>query len=699
MSTLKFADTHNMVAFLSKPTESEGFEQIVDFLNAHPINAKTTALNEFSSTMASAVIRLATNQRFNFSKYIFESMVKNSDNEGKFLMYPRFVQVFLDKQVDGMATQAEIGEGLAIPTDPYPTPIIIPSTSQPPKKQRSRKPKRRDTEIPQSSVLSDYVADKAVNEEMDDSLERATTTATSLYAEQDRGGGPRRQDTIGDTIAQTRFENVSKTSNDPLLLRGNTHRSGEGSMQLNEFIELCINSQNRVINLENKKTTQAQEITSLKKRVKRLEKKNRSRTNKLKRLYKVGRSARVISSDEASLGDQEDVSKQGRIADIDAHEDIYLVNVHRDKDIFGVNDQDNADMFDVNTLIGDEVIVESEVAAKKKDDEVNVVKEVVSAAEETVNAATITEDEITLAQALAELKSVKPKVTTATRATTKGILLQEPSESITITITTTIPSKDKGKGSEACKGKNEANVALIEEWNDIQAKIYVDYQMAKQMQVEEQEELSIEEKSKLFVQLLEARKKHFAAKRVEEKRNMPPTRAQQRSIMSMKRVNTFVDMDTELVEGSEVRAEGSKTRVKDSSKRAGDELEQENAKKQKMNDEQETAELQSLIEIVSDEEGIAINDIPLATKPLSIVDWKILKEGKISYYQIIRADGSSKRYSAFIQMLRSFDIEDLETLWKLVKAKNGSTRPEEGYERVLLGDLKTMFEPNVEDEV
>ncbi|GJS69641.1 hypothetical protein Tco_0702482 [Tanacetum coccineum] len=52
------------------------------------------------------------------------------------------------------------------------------------------------------------------------------------------------------------------------------------------------------------------------------------------------------------------------------------------------------------------------------------VKKVVSAAEETVSAATITEDEITLAQALAELKSVKPKVTTATTTTTKGILFK-----------------------------------------------------------------------------------------------------------------------------------------------------------------------------------------------------------------------------------------------------------------------------------
>nr|GEX70479.1 hypothetical protein [Tanacetum cinerariifolium] len=55
-----------------------------------------------SSTMASAIICLATNQKFNFSKYIFDSMVKHLDSGTKFLMFPRFVQVFVDKQVDGV---------------------------------------------------------------------------------------------------------------------------------------------------------------------------------------------------------------------------------------------------------------------------------------------------------------------------------------------------------------------------------------------------------------------------------------------------------------------------------------------------------------------------------------------------------------------------------------------------------------------
>ncbi|GKB96142.1 retrovirus-related pol polyprotein from transposon TNT 1-94, partial [Tanacetum coccineum] len=72
------------------------------------LSSKTTAWNEFSSTMASAIICLATNQKFNFSKYIFESMVKNLDNVGKFLMYPRFIQVFLDKQLEGMPTHNRI---------------------------------------------------------------------------------------------------------------------------------------------------------------------------------------------------------------------------------------------------------------------------------------------------------------------------------------------------------------------------------------------------------------------------------------------------------------------------------------------------------------------------------------------------------------------------------------------------------------
>ncbi|GJW68818.1 hypothetical protein Tco_0123242 [Tanacetum coccineum] len=82
-----------------------------------------------------------------------------------------------------------------------------------------------------------------------------------------------------------------------------------------------------------------------------------------------------------------------------------------------------------------------------------------------------------------------------------------------------------------------------------------------------------------------------------------------------------------------------------------------------------------------------------------IVDCKIISEGKVSSYLIIRADGSSKRYTSMIHLLQNIDREDLENLWKLVKAKYGDTRPEEAYERVLFGDLKVMFERDMESEV
>ncbi|GJQ97678.1 hypothetical protein Tco_0008817 [Tanacetum coccineum] len=65
-----------------------------------------------------------------------------------------------------------------------------------------------------------------------------------------------------------------------------------------------------------------------------------------------------------------------------------------------------------------------------------------------------------------------------------------------------------------------------------------------------------------------------------------------------------------------------------------------------MDDDKETVELKSLMKIIPGEEEVAINDIPLATKPPGIIDYKIIKEGKINYFQIIRADGSSKRFQS-----------------------------------------------------
>ncbi|GKD37575.1 hypothetical protein Tco_1257782 [Tanacetum coccineum] len=85
----------------------------------------------------------------------------------------------------------------------------------------------------------------------------------------------------------------------------------------------------------------------------------------------------------------------------------------------------------------------------------------------------------------------------------------------------------------------------------------------------------------------------------------------------------------------------------------------------------------------------------LAVKSPSIVDWKIHKEGRKIYYQIIRADEKSQMYMIFCHMLKSFNREDLKYLYKLVKAKCESTRSVEDLDLLLWGDLKTMFEPYI----
>ncbi|GJU89513.1 putative ribonuclease H-like domain-containing protein [Tanacetum coccineum] len=179
------------------------------------LSAKTTAWNEFISTMASAVICLATNQKFNFSKYIFDNVVKileGGEEENVFLgELPPLFQTMM------VQAPEELGEGSEIPTDPQHTPTIIQSyTSQPQKKQPRRK-QRKDTEVPQPSGSTEPITDEAAN-----------------------------------------AEHVPTHSNDPLF----------------------------------------SEITKLKERVKKLERRNKSRTSGLKSLRKVGRSKQVVSSED-----------------------------------------------------------------------------------------------------------------------------------------------------------------------------------------------------------------------------------------------------------------------------------------------------------------------------------------------------------------------------------------------------------------
>ncbi|GJS93771.1 putative ribonuclease H-like domain-containing protein [Tanacetum coccineum] len=344
------------------------------FAELERMGAKTKSCNEFSSTMASAIICLATNKNFNFSRYIFDNMVKNFEGGVKFIMYPRFVQVFLNKQVEGMSkhkgiyvipsytkkvfanmkrpgngfsgkvtplfetmmVQAteDMGEDSATPTDSHSTPIHTQPSSSNPQKEKSRRKQRKD------NGPIEPIPDEAINE-----------------------------------------EHVATPSCNP-------PQSGEDRMQLTKLMDLCTQLQSRVLALETTKSNQALEIESLKRR--------------------------------------EDASKQGRkIADLDADEEVSL---------------------------------EKEVAEKEVSDA----------------------DPVTTA----EIKVAKPKAvtsatttTTTTRPKARGVVVQELTE-----------LEEEERISRLKEEK--ANIALLESWDNTQAMIDVDFQLAQQMKTEEQEQLT-----------------------------------------------------------------------------------------------------------------------------------------------------------------------------------------------------------------
>nr|GFA11971.1 hypothetical protein [Tanacetum cinerariifolium] len=355
------------------------------------------------------------------------------------------------------------------------------------------------------------------------------------------GRKQRKENEVPHTEPQTE-KHIPTPSHDPLP-------SGEDKIQLSKLMEICIKFPNTILSLEKIKTNQAAKIEKLKKRVKKLKGKKKKRTYGLMRLYKVGLTTRVESSEE------------------------------------------------------EEGVVDAT----------------------TIAAATtpqISKDELTLAQTLMEIKEAKPKA--------KGVTIQEPGE-----FRTTSPSqssqppqaKDKGKGimmehDKPLKKKDQ--IALDEE-----ATIDADKQLAKQLQAHERKELSIKEKSKLLAKLIESRRKYFATKRDKEIRNKPPIKAQQKSLICtyMKnikgykqkefkgksfdaikktfdkvymRVNTFIDMNTEIVE--EILKKTQAEVTEGSSKRAREEIEQESARRQRLEKEDDTIEHKRCLEIVPEDD-------------------------------------------------------------------------------------------------
>ncbi|GJU11955.1 hypothetical protein Tco_1134351 [Tanacetum coccineum] len=263
-------------------------------------------------------------------------------------------------------------------------------------------------------------------------------------------------------------------------------------------------SMRKVLDLEKAKSDQAIEIASLKKRVDKLEKRRKFRTTGLKRLKKFG-AARKIESSNDNLDDDE----------------VFV-------DVTTVEKEEQS------TKTGEAVTtagVEDSAAPT-----IPTTVEVVTTAGVEDSALPIipTTVEETLAQTLMEIKAAKPKAKGITKE--KGII-QEPErpltkkdqvaldEDLARNIQAQLDAKIIEEERIERQKQEEANIALIESWENTQAMIEADRLLAERLQTREREELTDEEKGKLFMELMEKRRKHFAALRAQEKRNRPPTKA------------------------------------------------------------------------------------------------------------------------------------------------------------------------------
>ncbi|GJR54069.1 hypothetical protein Tco_1404590 [Tanacetum coccineum] len=501
------------------------------------------------------------------------------------------------------------------------------------------------------------VGDEAVHKELGDRMERAATTASSSEAEQDSGSGPRCQDTIlGDVDAQTRFETTSEQSNDPPLSKVNTFGSGEDSMKILELMEILYTKlsnsvEERVIWLLGYLLLLG--ITFVPVSLSYCAEPNFSWLP-VQDNAAEGRFKNTFDScRRVWVGHSQHVASKEKPAERDGfHEIIDFLNANQIRYALTVN-----------PTIYTSCIKQFSAIEKAK----------------TVNG----ERKETQAKEIADLKKRVQKLERKKKSRTTGLKrLRKLSMSRRFK-----SSVDKDRMTLKDIDK-DADVSLVDDTQgrSDDAKMFDTNELhgdevVVDMLVGEKQEQSAKEKETI-PQESQPSKIKDKGKAIMIEPEVPLKRKDQ------------VALDEDLarnLQAPEEKAKGSKKKIL-GKKRAGKGQQQESSKRQRIEDDKETdeheevevvydAELKKHLVIVKDDD-IAINAIPLATKPPVIVEYKLLKEGIMVHYQLIRAD-EVQRYSSKMRCFKVIGQKDLQTLWKLVKTKHGDTRPEDEHERVL----------------
>ncbi|GJY37514.1 hypothetical protein Tco_0422892 [Tanacetum coccineum] len=575
MANLEFCDKHNMVSYLKKPTGSEGFQEIVDFLNGSHIRYALTKnptiyVSLIKKFWQTATVRTIDNdeqeitvtvdgKEFTITKASVRRHLQLANVDGisvlpttemfdQFSLMGNMKRGFSGEHTplfpSMLAIQAEEGEGSGHPSEPQPPPSPAQPTNEEPipnvvssshqKTQTPRQALNQVTELPQTSEPIPNVPDEAVYEEWDDRVERATTTAASLDAEQasgninrtqsttipnvplpqgvGAGGSPRCQEAMGGSIAQTRSERVPTPPRDSPLPRVHTLGSDEGSMTLQELTVLCTTLSKKVESLEAdlKQTKQVYgaAYTKLIMKVKKLEK--TVKTSHSRRRAKI-----VVSDDEE---DSEDSSKQGRmIEEIDQDAGVTLVTPTQGED----QPEDQLGVLSAAKVLADAAKTNVHTYTRRRR-AVSTGSGGISTAEESVSTAgasmpvstagMVQEVNISIPSPVVVKDKGKGKMEESEDEQTKRTKLQQEQERLGHEAAVRLQEElDEEERQRMARVHEAAQSFTEEEWENIRARVEADEELSKRLQAEERNKYSEVDQEKMLVDLINWKKKYFAA--------------------------------------------------------------------------------------------------------------------------------------------------------------------------------------------
>ncbi|GJY63090.1 hypothetical protein Tco_0464550 [Tanacetum coccineum] len=545
----------------------------------HCISSKSTSWDQIPTNIATTVICLATNQKYNFSKLIFDGMMRHLDAKKKFVMYPRFISVFLAKQL----------KNVPVPLDHFPINTLTSKVLSFMVK-KGKNFSGNVTPLFDSMLVQPTEDEGEASERPSESQPIPSPSHPSEdqpESQPDPSPRPSPSIPIPDSNPEGSGGNHGGQSSSDKSLSGN-----EDGLTLQSVYDLCVSLCKQV-------TIQAKEIKDLKAQLKKLKKKARPVITHHKAWMKsVSMKTRLAGkkSMQKKWMQKESVSKQGRktakskptahkdqafddaFDDLDAMDYMETEDAHNEK---GVSTEDQ-----VSTVNPDKGTDKPKVSTDQlnvstdKLDEGTAEPKNVNSDKNATPAATPTvfRDDETIAEFLVSMSQNKVKQ--------KGVGIKYAEDSdrprptstrsvLTLKPLPKIDPKDKGKKvleeeakSEAeSEGVNEAErkfaqlandeeiarkvqeewkteeekkklaeeeatkAALIRDYDDIQARIKADSILAARLQEKERENFTIEERAKLLHDTIAAQRRFLAQQRAAKIRSRPPTRTQLRNQM------------------------------------------------------------------------------------------------------------------------------------------------------------------------